>query len=984
MPNEMTEKADIKYKFVFVMQEMTTRFTMIFPAMSETAEETALLAMQVFGIFGVPESLEVHTDGGPGFKSKLMEELVQLMGGKRELGIPDSHQDQAQVERVNEEFWRFLRGLLHDFPTKTKNWYTLLPSVQLIINALPYGNDNIAPADLVLPTFDTTQSLLGMVRSPEVKPTSVFLQELVEASDELVATIEKLIEEEVLRAEATGDQMRTVLTPGQLVLLKPPPDKRNEKRKYQAQGPFEVVSQEKTRVTLKPITGDKKIFDVFITRVIPRVTYDARLTDPVAEAARDDDGHLVEQVLRIEGEPRGSRKNLTVHIRWKGLDEAFDTWMSWKEARKLEAVDDYIRRPENIRTWGHLLQKEKEDAAPTKTVTSRRKPVESAGRKPVERQRVRGRTNAKKKEKKSKKREAEASDEEAAKVDNPYEKTYSSSGKRSARLKKIVAVQVPQIWMETPMPQENPKEFDLFSWRASETDPHDDFDAQQAEAVDSDMLVPGKNCWENAKICRENLSVEQISLIIATLKEFADVGEARLTPARHDPLQLKEIDPSLPASKVPPRRLDQRAEEPCKDYIKRMLDMDIIRPSSSPWNSPILMVDEGLDENQERKWRFCVDLSQCNKRLEKLKAAMPTIESLVKETHKKKFLGKMDLSKYFFQIALSEESKKYTAFTAPDGKRYEFNRCPMGNLNSAQHAQNLSTLAFGFDRAYMDDVLIAGETFEEFLAELRKVLTACRSYNLQVNWSKLHLGFSELDYVGRVVNAEGIKLHPDTVKAVNAWQPPERIRKLMAFLGLCNYCRDFVAAKPPDGYGGDDYFADITRPLYALTGRANQPLSTKIVWTEELLSAFERTKWAISNSIVLHHKSEGRPIYINTDASNVGWGAILYHRNEATNKKEIIHVLSGSFDKTQRRWPTIEQEAFAIFKAVTTWRQDLLGSEFTIYTDHRNLCYILKSESKKISRWRLAMQEFDFTAVHIAGDKNYIADVLSRLYEPSA
>lgn len=251
--------------------------------------------------------------------------------------------------------------------------------------------------------------------------------------------------------------------------------------------------------------------------------------------------------------------------------------------------------------------------------------------------------------------------------------------------------------------------------------------------------------------------------------------------------------------------------------------------------------------------------------------------------------------KYFFQLPLHEDSKKFTAFTAPDGKRYEFNRCPMGNLNSAQHSQNLSSMAFGADKAYLDDVLFKGKTFKQHLESLRKILIACREYNLQINWGKLYIGFPELEYIGRVVSAEGIKLHPKTVAAIQEWKPPERIRKLMAFLGLANYCREYVFTPSDIHTKGETYFADITRPLYALTGQS-LPLSTKIGWTKDLLESFEKTKWAISNSIILHHKIPGREIFMNTDASNVGWGAILYHRNESTNEKEIIHILSGSFN----------------------------------------------------------------------------------------
>jgi len=85
------------------------------------------------------------------------------------------------------------------------------------------------------------------------------------------------------------------------------------------------------------------------------------------------------------------------------------------------------------------------------------------------------------------------------------------------------------------------------------------------------------------------------------------------------------------------------------------------------------------------------------------------------------------------------------------------------------------------------------------------------------------------------------------------------------------------------------------------------------------------------------------------------------------------------FNETQKRWPTIEQEAFGIFFCVQHWADLLIRQKFRIYTDHRNLTFVLNAESKKLTRWRLALQEFVFDIVHIAGEDNVEADYLSRV-----
>ena len=152
-----------------------------------------------------------------------------------------------------------------------------------------------------------------------------------------------------------------------------------------------------------------------------------------------------------------------------------------------------------------------------------------------------------------------------------------------------------------------------------------------------------------------------------------------------------------------------------------------------------------------------------------------------------------------------------------------------------------------------------------------------------------------------------------------------------------------------------------------------------LLWTEEANIAFEVIKQKIIDSESLSVLDYSKDIFINTDASNLGYGAILYQLDTNGNKV-ICKLISGKFNKTQAQWPTIEQESYAIFMAITKWRYCLQGVHFNVLTDHKNITYILKHESKKILRWKLALMEFTFDVFHIAGSANSEADILSRLY----
>jgi hypothetical protein len=241
-------------------------------------------------------------------------------------------------------------------------------------------------------------------------------------------------------------------------------------------------------------------------------------------------------------------------------------------------------------------------------------------------------------------------------------------------------------------------------------------------------------------------------------------------------------------------------------------------------------------------------------------------------------------------------------------------------------------------------------------------------YNLRVNPAKL---FESIDYIGRHASGLTFGLMEVTRLQVESWAPPAIKVLLQAYLGLANYCRDFV-----------DNFATLNSPLHSLAAAAAKP-TTKLEWTPELIAVFEESKHAIAICADLHHMDPTLPTFVSCDASNAGWGAILWQllKDETGfDHKKVVRFLSGAFNKVQQRWPTIEQEAFAIFKAVTTWRLDLMGKKFTLFTDHRNLTFVLNSETKKLLRWRLALQEFDFEIVHIAGLANWEADTLSRLH----
>ncbi|GKT26750.1 hypothetical protein ADUPG1_013469, partial [Aduncisulcus paluster] len=148
------------------------------------------------------------------------------------------------------------------------------------------------------------------------------------------------------------------------------------------------------------------------------------------------------------------------------------------------------------------------------------------------------------------------------------------------------------------------------------------------------------------------------------------------------------------------------------------------------------------------------------------------------------------------------------------------------------------------------------------------------------------------------------------------------------------------------------------------------------VWTSECQQEFDKLIEVLISKPILAHIDYDCKLVLRTDASIDGCGGVLLQIRDG--KEEVIEYLSNSFSTAQKKWSTIEQEAYGIVYCLKRCEGYLRGHRFELQTDHRNLLYMEKSESPKIVRWRLLMQEFDYELSHIPGRDNVPADFMSR------
>ena len=400
-----------------------------------------------------------------------------------------------------------------------------------------------------------------------------------------------------------------------------------------------------------------------------------------------------------------------------------------------------------------------------------------------------------------------------------------------------------------------------------------------------------------------------------------------------------------------------------KKEVGSMLDMGIIEPCTSQWCSPVVLVPK-KDSND---LRFCINFIKVNSVSAFDPYPMPRVDELIERLGKAKYLTTLDLCKGYWQIPLTERAKDITAFRVPSGL-YRFTMMPFGLHGAAATFQRLmdSVLrgAEAYSAAYIDDVIIYSSTWEEHLQHLSDVFQRIQQAGLVINAKKCQLVRSEVKYLGYVIGGGEIRPQLDKIAAVQSCPPPKTKRQVRQFLGLTGWYRRYI-----------DKFSDRAAPLTALT-RKSCPV--KVKWTPACEEAFQDLKQCLCQDPVLQSPDYSLPFTVQTDASEIGLGAVLL-QGKAGDQKPVLYVSRKLYPR-ETRYSTIEKEALAIKWALDTLRYYILGKDFVLETDHRALQWIhrMRDANGRIARWYLSLQPYRFTVKYRAGKDNVVADFLSR------
>ena len=201
-----------------------------------------------------------------------------------------------------------------------------------------------------------------------------------------------------------------------------------------------------------------------------------------------------------------------------------------------------------------------------------------------------------------------------------------------------------------------------------------------------------------------------------------------------------------------------------KVYLQQLLDMNIIRPSHSPWASNVVLV-----KKKDNSLRMCVDYRMLNKNSKKDSYALPRIEELLDCLSGNRFFSVIDMKSGYHQVEIFEDHKERTAFSVGPLGFYEYNRMPFELTNSpATYQRLMENILAGLNLkmccVFIDDVIIFGKTYEEQLHNLQLVFDRIKAANLKLSPKKCEFFKRKVKFVGHIVSEEGIESDPRQIK----------------------------------------------------------------------------------------------------------------------------------------------------------------------------------------------------------------------------
>ncbi len=423
--------------------------------------------------------------------------------------------------------------------------------------------------------------------------------------------------------------------------------------------------------------------------------------------------------------------------------------------------------------------------------------------------------------------------------------------------------------------------------------------------------------------------------------------------------------------------------EVVEEILTELLDKGYISPASPtcPWSAPIFLLKKGNGDKPgpaSARWRIITDYRALNALTKPSVYVPPSVRDVIDSLVHKRVFSRSDNLSGFYQAALAEEDREKTTFTCdtPKGVRsYFFNVSCLG-LQGAPSSYQLfmEDVIAGIDGVvcYIDDLAYASDTMEQHVELLRQVFRRLSDNQVYLNAAKCQWGLAEMDFLGMHISHNHVQITEDRVQGLRDYPVPTSFADVRRFVGFVNYVGQFVP--------------NFSRSIVSITDmlKGQEKVKRKFVWTEAANNEFNSVRELLIASVGLVIPDLRGDFVLETDASGLGMGAVLYQFLKVPEERLVpVWYLSRKFSPAEIEYNTRDREALAITWALRKCRQYLALRPFVIYSDHESLANFKVQPGLKGKDWRHQeiVAEFDFVQRYREGATMVAPDALSRAFD---
>ncbi|GKB61053.1 putative reverse transcriptase domain-containing protein [Tanacetum coccineum] len=365
-----------------------------------------------------------------------------------------------------------------------------------------------------------------------------------------------------------------------------------------------------------------------------------------------------------------------------------------------------------------------------------------------------------------------------------------------------------------------------------------------------------------------------------------------LPPTRQVEFQIDLVPGAAPVARAPYRLAPSEMKE-LSEQLKELSDKGFIRPSSSPWGAPVLFV-----KKKDGSFRMCIDYRELNKLTVKNRYPLPRIDDLFDQLQGSSVYSKIDLRSGYHQLRVREEDIPKTAFRTRYG-HYEFQVMPFGLTNAPAVFMDLMNRVCKpyldkFVIVFIDDILIYSKNKKEHEEHLKQILELLKKEELYAKFSKCEFWIPKVQFLGHVIDSEGIHVDPAKIESIKDWTSPKSPTEIRQFLGLAGYYRRFIEG-----------FSKIAKPMTKLTQK-----KVKFEWGDKQEAAFQLLKQKLCSAPILALPEGSEDFIAYCDASKKGLGAVLMQR------EKVISYASRQLKIHEKNYTTHDLELGAVVFAL--------------------------------------------------------------------